>query len=299
MIGPMPLEILRVPLPVTIHPTPGSLGAVLARQILDGAWLAASAGRPYLLGCPGGRSAKPIYAALGRLAGESGSDLSGLIIAMMDEYMLEGPGGPVLCPADAHYSCRRFAELEIRQVLSGALPAERQVKPGNVWFPDPDEPPAYDARIQAAGGVDLFILASGGSDGHVAFNPPGTPAEAPSAIVRLAETTRRDNLGTFPDFRSLAEVPPYGLTVGLGTIAAQSRAVAMVIHGAHKRGAASRLLASTGFDSSWPATIVHRCRNAQIHLDRAAAALSDDGCGFRVVSARPPQELIRRLRWPD
>jgi glucosamine-6-phosphate deaminase len=273
MIGPMPLQTLRVPLPVTIHPSPESLGALLARQILDGVRLAALERRRYLLGCPGGRSAKPIYAALRRLAGQSSADLSGVVIVMMDEYMVEGSGRPVLCPADAHYSCRRFAELEIRRVLGGALPAARQVPAGNIWFPDPDDPPAYDARIEAAGGIDLFILASGGSDGHVAFNPPGTPAEAPSAIVRLAETTRRDNLGTFPEFKSLAEVPPYGLTIGLGTIAAQSHAVAMVIHGAHKQGAATRLLESTGFDSSWPATIVHGCRNAQIHLDRAAAGL--------------------------
>jgi glucosamine-6-phosphate deaminase len=187
--------------------------------------------------------------------------------------MVDGPAGPVLCAPDAHYSCRRFAEHEIRGVLNAALPAARQVPPGNVWLPDPADPAAYDARIAAAGGVDFFLLASGGSDGHVAFNPPGTPAGSPSAIVRLAETTRRDNLGTFPDFRSLAEVPGYGLTIGLGTIAAQSRAVAMVIHGAHKQAALARLLASEGFDPAWPATILHRCRRAEIHADRAAMGL--------------------------
>jgi glucosamine-6-phosphate deaminase len=155
------------------------------------------------------------------------------------------------------------------------LPAEHAIAPTHVWLPDPDDPTAFDARLRAAGGVDFFILASGASDGHVAFNPPGTPADAPSAIVRLAETTRRDNLATFPDFRALEEVPPYGLTVGLGTIASVSHEVAMVIHGAHKQEAARRLLASTAFDPAWPATIVHRCRNAHIHLDRASAGLAE------------------------
>jgi glucosamine-6-phosphate deaminase len=270
----MPLESLRVPLPVTIHPSPEGLGAALAREILAGIHVARLEGRPYLLGCPGGRTAKPVYAAMGRLAAETGADLSGVVIVMMDEYMVDGAGAPTLCPADAHYSCRRFAEADIRRVVNGSLPEERRLPEPNLWFPDPRDPPAYDARIGAAGGIDLFVLASGGSDGHVAFNPPGTPADAPSAIVRLAETTRRDNLATFPAFRSLAEVPPYGLTIGLGTIAAQARTVAMAIHGAHKQAAARRLLESTAFEEGWPATIVHCCRNAHIHLDRAAAGLT-------------------------
>src|SRR3954471_19513220 len=168
------------------------LGAELAAEI--------AARRPALLGCPGGRSLVTTYRALAR----SGADLSATTIVMMDEYV------PVP-PATAHFSCRGFALREIAGPLG--IPEE------NVWLPDPDDPPAFDERIAAAGGIDLFLLASGASDGHVAFLPPGSPLEGRTSVVELAETTRRDNLATFPAFPGLDDVPRHGVTVGLATIA--------------------------------------------------------------------------------
>lgn len=251
--------------------TPADIGERLATDILMAVAAARADGKQYLLGCPSGRSPKPIYDAMAQKAAAANLDLSNLVLVMMDEYLGEGEDGLGLCPPDAHYSCRRFAEHEIRQRLNAAIQPEHQVSKEQVWFPDVTNPVAYDDRIKAAGGVDLFILASGATDGHVAFNPPGSPADGPSRIVRLAEETRRDNLGTFPAFPSLDAVPHHGLTVGLGTIANLSKAVAMVIHGAHKQGAAGRLTRSTGFDPQWPATIIHHCRQVRILFDTAAA----------------------------
>ena len=120
-----------------------------------------------------------------------------------------------------------------------------------------------------AGGIDLFLLASGASDGHVAFVPPGSRRDGRTAVLAIAESTRRDNLATFPAFRSLDEVPREGVSVGLGTIAA-ARALRLVLHGAGKRAAAARLLALDGFDPSWPASVVHDHPDAEIWLDREA-----------------------------
>lgn len=202
---------------------------------------------PFLLGCPAGRSLRTTYRALGR----AGADLSRLVVVMMDEY--------VGARADAHFSCRRFAREELAAPLGLA---ESQV-----WLPEEDDPAAYDERIEAAGGVDLFLLASGASDGHVAFVPPGAPAEGRTSVLELAESTRRDNLATFPAFASLEDVPTHGVSVGLGTIAA-ARALRLVLHGADKRAAAARLLALDGFDPAWPASIVHEHDDAEILLGR-------------------------------
>ena len=81
-------------------------------------------------------------------------------------------------------------------------------------MPDPADPEEYDKRIADVGGIDLFLLASGTSDGHVAFNPAGTPVGTRTRVVGLTEQTRRDNLTTFPTFGGLDEVPLYGVTVG-------------------------------------------------------------------------------------
>jgi glucosamine-6-phosphate deaminase len=223
-----------------------ALGDALADLVLEAFTRADGS---FLLGCPGGRSLVTTYAALAR----KGQDFSRLVVVMMDEYLG--------APADAHYSCHAFANRHLIRPLG--------LREDQVWLPDEAAPEAYDKRIREAGGVDLFLLASGTSDGHVAFVPPGTPRERGTAVVALAETTRRDNLATFPAFRTLADVPTHGVSVGLGTIAA-ARSLRLVLHGAEKRAAAARLLELDAFDPAWPASIVYEHADAEIWLDRAA-----------------------------
>jgi glucosamine-6-phosphate deaminase len=249
---------------VLTFPSPEALGEAVAEDIATR--LAARPGR-FLLGCPGGRSPRPVYAAFARLSVERDLDLSRLVIVMMDDYLTASFDH---VPADAHYSCRRFARQEIHAVLNAGLGASQRIPDGNVWFPDPADPAAYDTRIEAAGGIDLFLLASGAGDGHVAFNPPGSPRESRTRIVPLAEQTRRDNLATFPDFTGLDQVPTHGVTVGIATIA-QARASAMVAWGADKQKAWGRLSAATDFDPSWPATVWASCPDATLYADHAAA----------------------------
>jgi glucosamine-6-phosphate deaminase len=216
------------------------LGRALAAEI--------AALQPRLLGCPGGRSLLTTYRAL--------PPLPETTIVMMDEYV------PVP-PPDAHYSCRGFALREIAAPLG--IPEER------VWLPDPVDPAAYDERIADAGGIDLFLLASGASDGHVAFLPPGSPLDGRTSVVRLAASTRRDNVATFPAFASPDDVPAHGVSVGLGTIRAARRA-RLVLHGEGKRSAAARVCELDAFDPEWPASVIHACADGEIWLDEAAAA---------------------------
>jgi len=252
---------------VRVFPDPEALGLALAEEILAGIDEARADGRRYLLGCPGGRSARTTYQALAGLA--AGADLDHVVIVMMDDYVVRGPnGGWVHVPSDAHYSCRRFALEEIATPLRGR--AANGVRPEHIWLPDPSDPLAYGRRLAEAGGVDHFIVASGASDGHVAFVSPGTSLDGDVSIIPLAESTRRDNMATFPEFASLAEVPTHGVSVGLRTIRRLSRRITLVIHGVGKQDAAARVLAATDFEPDWPATFVHRCPGARIWLDEAA-----------------------------
>jgi glucosamine-6-phosphate deaminase len=204
----------------------GKLGRTLATEIAER--------RPRLLGCPGGRSLLTTYRGL--------PELPKTTFVLMDEYV------PVP-PTSAHYSCRGFGERELRG--------------GELWVPDPDDPAGYDDRIAAAGGVDVFLLASGASDGHVAMLGPGAPRDGRTSVVELAESTRRDNLVTFPEFSSLDEVPAHGVSVGLATIM-DARSLRLVVHGPDKRAAVERLLALDRYDERWPVSIVHEHDDAQI-----------------------------------
>jgi glucosamine-6-phosphate deaminase len=232
--------------PVRVFEDAEALGEALADEILDAY---AATGGSFLLGCPGGRSLLTTYGALARRV----ADLSRLVVVMMDEYV----GASV----EAHYSCRGFALRELARPLG--LEADQ------VWLPDPGDPEAYDDRIAGAGGVDLFLLASGASDGHVAFVPPGAVRDRGTAVLALAETTRRDNLATFPAFATLDEVPTHGVSVGLGTISS-ARTLRLVLHGAHKAAAAARLLSLDSFDPTWPASVVHDHPDAEVWVDREA-----------------------------
>lgn len=232
---------------VRLFDDPIVLGEALAAHVVER--YHASEGS-FLLGCPGGRSLRSTYRAL---AAQRGS-LGRLVVVMMDEY--------VGAPPEAHYSCARFAAEEIAGPLG--------ITHDRVWLPEPADPSAYDERITAEGGIDLFLLASGASDGHVAFVPPGASRRGGTALLTLATSTRRDNVATFPQFQSIEDVPLQGVSVGLGTISA-ARSLRLVLHGAGKRAAAARLLEIDGFDPEWPASIVHDHADAEIWLDREAA----------------------------
>jgi glucosamine-6-phosphate deaminase len=242
----------------TVVDSPTHAGELVAAYILDA--VAAKAGAPFLLGCPAGRTPVTTYAALRPLADARSVDLSNLQIVMLDEYVVDGE----LCELSAHYSCRRF----IRQALvdSGVVALSQ------VHWPDPHSPGSYDDGIAAAGGLDVVLLGCGTTDGHVAFNPPGTPADSPSLVVQLAESTRHDNLATFPLFGSHADVPAAGATIGLRTIRAAG-SVVMILLGEEKATAFARLTAMTAFDPLWPASILHECEVGWLVADQAAAGI--------------------------
>lgn len=254
-----------------ILPDRDAVGEAVADRILRR--MAAKGDAPFLLGCPSGRTAVPVYRALARHA-ESGADLSQLVIVMMDDYVQRGDDGVfrIVDPATS-YSGLGFAQRDILAPIAEAAVRAGTTPPSQIWTADPADPEGYDQRIAAAGGIDLFLLASGDSDGHVAFNQPGTPRDAKTHIVELGEATRRDNMHTFPVFTDLAMVPLLGVTVGIDTIAGLSAEVVMMVCGDHKRDAYRRLIEAAQYDPEWPATIVTECRQPTLLADRAAASV--------------------------
>lgn len=254
-----------------ILPSADAIGDLLAERIIER--MSAKGDVPFLLGCPSGRTAAPVYAALARHAA-AGVDLSNLVIVMMDDYIVPDAYGSLqVVDPEASYSCLGFARREILAPIVTAAKSAGTVAPSELWTADPSAPEAFDARIAEAGGIDLFILASGDSDGHIAFNQPGTPRDARTHIVELGEATRRDNMGTFPEFTQLDMVPRNGVTVGIDTIARLSAEVAMILCGEHKREAFARISAADSYEADWPSTIVTECRNAELLVDREAAAV--------------------------
>jgi 6-phosphogluconolactonase/Glucosamine-6-phosphate isomerase/deaminase len=240
-------------------------GAYAARLIADGVRAAAREGRDFLLGCPTGRTPAPVFPALAELVA-AGLDVRPLVVVLMDEYLEpDGDGFRRVDPAK-EYSCIGYAERQILAPLTQAGGASVRL-----WCPDPAEPEAYDEQIAAAGGIDLFLLASGASDGHIAFNPPGSALDSKTRVIELPDTTRHDNMSTFPVFASLDEVPRYGISVGISTIVGLSKQALLLLTGSDKQYAYARIVDADGYDPNWPATAVKACPSYQLLADAAAA----------------------------
>jgi glucosamine-6-phosphate deaminase len=259
-------------LPAKLHmfETARDLGEQLAGEIL--AAIAAKGDALFLLGCPAGRSLRSTYEAFARLAAEQQLDLSRLVIVMMDDYVTRDAGGRFAFLSETDpTTCLHFAEYELRQPINSGLAEALHLRAENIWFPDPLDPAAFDSRLRHAGGIDLFLLASGASDGHVAFNPQGSPRDSISRVIRLAEATRQDNVVTDPAFGSASRVPEYGVSVGIATIADLSRAAVLVLIGEDKQTAVRRVMAADAYDPDWPSTVIWDCAGPRVFADRPAA----------------------------
>jgi glucosamine-6-phosphate deaminase len=123
--------------------------------------------KKWVLGCPGGRSLKKTYFYIGRLSTKLNISLNNLTIVMMDEYVEKKRGKYSLVNPKSHYSCVRFSKQVIKRFFNYKKNKRNELKKENILFPPIDFPNTYDKKIIKIGGIDIFLLASGSSDGHV------------------------------------------------------------------------------------------------------------------------------------
>jgi glucosamine-6-phosphate deaminase len=90
----------------------------------------------------------------------------------------------------------------------------------------------YEQAIAEAGGIDLQLLGIG-TDGHIAFNEPGSSLASRTRLKALTEQTRRDNSRFFD---SLDEVPKLAISMGVGTIL-EARQILLLATGQSKADA--------------------------------------------------------------
>jgi glucosamine-6-phosphate deaminase len=256
--------------PLRVFDSPDAIGEELARRLLARIERARTAGTRFILGCPTGRTPRPTYRAMAQQIAATKQNISHLTLVMMDEYLIAGERGFEYAADHNVWSCHHFVREEIAGPLNERLPEAKRIHEESIWFPDPRDAGAFDKKIADAGGIDFFILASGASDGHVAFNPPSSARDSRTRIIQLSEETRRDNLQTFPVFGVLAEVPSHGISVGIETIATAREAV-MIVSGGGKRLTLTRMLNVERYEPQWPATVIHECAIREIWSDAEAA----------------------------
>ena len=220
-----------------------------------------------VLGCPGGRSLTKTYYQLGQISHKKKISLENLTIIMMDEYVLKRKNTFSLVDPKSHFSCVRFSNQVIKRLLNYKKRKSYKITNERILFPNVLDPAKYDYQIKNMGGIDIFLLASGSSDGHVAFNNNHSKINQNTHIIKLTKETRRDNMKTFPNFKSIKEVPKYGITVGLNTIATLSKSATLVLTGNEKKYAFSMTTQNGRFNNKWPASIIYKCKKYRIFTD--------------------------------
>jgi glucosamine-6-phosphate deaminase len=123
----------------------------------------------------------------------------------------------------------------------------------------------YEQRIQECGGIDLQILGIG-SDGHIAFNEPGSSLSSRTRLKTLAKSTIDDNARFF---KTRDEVPIYAITMGVGTIM-EAREVILLATGA-KKAAAVAAAVEGPVTAMITASALQMHPSTRVYLDEPAA----------------------------
>lgn len=131
---------------------------------------------------------------------------------------------------------------------------------------DPEKAAAdYETEL-AKHTVDLQVLGIG-SDGHIAFNEPGTPLDSVTHVTDLKEQTISDNARFFGGDKS--KVPTKAITQGLASIM-RARKIVLIATGANKADAVYGMIKGE-VTTDCPASILQRHDDVTVVLDEAAA----------------------------
>jgi len=157
-----------------------------------------------VLGLATGSTPLGLYRELIRRHKEEGLDFSGVTTFNLDEYYGLAPDHP--------QSYHHFMRANLFDHIN--VPRENINIPSGTAKDIAKSCEDYERKIRDSGGIDLQILGIG-SDGHIAFNEPGSSLASRTRPKTLAPETIRDNARFFGEGE---EVPKFAITMGVGTI---------------------------------------------------------------------------------
>ena len=217
---------------------------------------AAKTDAPFVLGLPTGSTPLETYKELIRLNKAGEVSFKNVVTFNMDEYVGLEESHP-----ESYHSFmwnNFFSHIDINpenvHILNGN--AEDLVA----------ECEAYEAAIEAAGGIDLF-MGGVGEDGHIAFNEPFSSLESRTRIKTLTPDTIAVNSRFFGG--DISKVPTRALTVGVGTI--MDAGCVIILATGRKKARALRHGIEGSYNHQWTITALQLHKRGIIVCDDAAA----------------------------
>lgn len=210
-----------------------------------------------VLGLATGSTPLGLYARMVKDHKENGTSYKEIKSFNLDEYV----GLPITHPESYYAFMHRnlFDQIDI--------PEENTHVPSGLGDDLEAQARKYDEMIDGSP-VDIQLLGIG-SDGHIAFNEPGTPFDSGTHVTDLAESTIKDNCRFFDN--DISKVPTQAVTQGIGTIM-KARNILLIATGANKAQAVKDMLEGP-VDEKCPASILQKHDNVTVIIDEGAASL--------------------------
>ncbi len=211
--------------------------------------------KPFVLGLPTGSTPLGTYKELINLYKDGKISFEHVITFNMDEYI----GLDARHPQSYHYFMWEnfFKHIDIKRenvhILNGMT--KNYAK----------ECQKYEDTIKKVGGIHLF-LGGVGSDGHIAFNEPGSSLTSRTRVKTLTSETIKANSRFFDN--DITQVPTTALTVGVGTIT-DAQEVMILATGANKARALHHAVEGS-INHMWTISILQMHQHAIIVCDEDA-----------------------------
>ncbi|MEG1573780.1 MAG: glucosamine-6-phosphate deaminase [Bacteroidales bacterium] len=216
-----------------------------------------SESKKFVLGLPTGSSPLGMYKALIELNKKGVVSFKNVITFNMDEYV-----GLPREHQESYYSFmwkNFFSHIDI-------VAENVNILNGNVSDTEA-ECAAYEQKIKAVGGIDLF-LGGIGPDGHIAFNEPGSSLSSRTRMKSLTTDTIIANSRFFDN--DVNKVPKTALTVGVATIM-DAKSVLIIVNG-HSKARALKHGVEGGISQMWTISALQNHPHSIIVCDEDATA---------------------------
>jgi len=213
--------------------------------------------KPFVMGLPTGSSPLATYKKLIEFHKKGELSFKNVVTFNMDEYVNLPEDHPESYHAFMWHSFFKHIDInpENVHILNG------NAKDLNL------ECANYENEIKRVGGIEIF-LGGIGTDGHMAFNEPGSSLTSRTRVKTLAYDTVVANARFFDN--DINKVPKLALTVGVGTVM-DAREVIFIITGSHKAFALYKAV-EEGINHMWTVSMVQMHPKAMIVCDEDATA---------------------------
>ncbi len=221
----------------------------------------------YVLGLATGATPMGMYRQLISLLGSFSADLSKLHTFNLDEYY-----GLTKDNKNSYYAEMMEQFWKPLHKRNPTFKIEHAHIPNTEAKDAEAECARYETEIKTYGGIDLQILGIG-TNGHIAFNEPGSAGDSRTRLVEIAEETRKVNAEKFFG-GDVSKVPDKAISMGIGTIL-EAKKIFLLASGESKRKIMEHLLPNvqTGHAPSLhpttnnPASFLHTHPDVTVYTD--------------------------------